>query len=34
MSKVAAIINNIDEAKNIQNYINAYLLPLKDLSIN
>ena len=34
MSKVAAIINNIDEAKNIQNYIDAYLVPLKDLSIN
>ena len=34
MSKVATIINNIDEAKNIQNYIDAYLVPLKDLSIN
>ena len=34
MSKVVDIINNIDEAKNIQNYIDAYLVPLKDLSIN
>lgn len=34
MSKVAAIINNIDKAKDIQNYIDAFLLPIKDLSIN
>lgn len=34
MSKVAAIINSLDEASNIKDYIDAYLVPLKDLSIN
>ena len=34
MSKIAAIINNLDEAQNIIDYIDAYLVPLKDLSIN
>lgn len=32
--KKAAIISNIKQAKDIQEYIDAYLLPLKDLSIN
>ena len=34
MGKIAAIINNLDEAQNIIDYIDAYLVPLKDLSIN
>ena len=34
MSKIAAIINNIDEAKSIKDYIDAYLVPLENLSIN
>ncbi len=34
MSKIAAIINSLNEAKNIKNYIDAYLVPLKNLSIN
>lgn len=34
MNKVAAIITSIKEAKNIQNYVDAYLVPLKNLSIN
>ena len=34
MSKIAAIINTINEAKNIKNYIDAYILPIKNLSIN
>lgn len=32
--KIAAIINNINQANNIQNYVDAYLLPIQDLSIN
>ena len=31
---IAAIITNINEAKNIKDYVDAYLIPLKDLSIN
>ena len=34
MNKIAVITNNINEAKNICQEIDAYLLPLKDLSIN
>lgn len=34
MSKVAVIINNIKEAKDIQDYIDAFLLPIENLSIN
>ena len=34
MSKIAAVINNLDEAKNIKDYVDAYLVPLTDLSIN
>lgn len=34
MSKVAAIINNVLQAKELLNYTDAYLMPLKDLSIN
>ena len=34
MSKIAAIVNSINEAKCIKDYCQAFLLPLKDLSIN
>ncbi len=34
MSKIAVIINNIKEAKDIQDYIDAFLLPIENLSIN
>lgn len=34
MSKVATIINNTKQAKQILPYTDAFLLPLKDLSIN
>ena len=34
MSKVAVIIKNIKEAKDIQDYIDAFLLPIENLSIN
>lgn len=34
MNKIAAIINNINQAQNIKDEIDAYLLPLQDLSIN
>ena len=34
MTKIAAIVNNVQQAQNIQNYIDAYLLPIKDFSIN
>ena len=34
MQKVSAIINTLKEAEDIKDYIDAYLVPLKDLSIN
>lgn len=34
MTKIAAIVNNVQQAQNIQNYIDTYLLPIKDFSIN
>lgn len=34
MNKIAVITNNVKEAIDIQNYIDAFLLPLKNLSIN
>ena len=34
MSQIATIINSINEAQNIKDYCDAYLLPIKGLSIN
>ena len=34
MNKVAAIINNINQAHNIKNYVDAYLIPINNLNIN
>ena len=32
--KIAEIINNINQASKTKNYVDAYLLPIQDLSIN
>lgn len=34
MNKIIAIINDIDEASEIQNLVDGYIMPLKDLSVN
>ena len=34
MNKIAAIINNIENAIEIKDYVDAFLLPVKNLSIN
>ena len=34
MNKIAAVLTDINQAYDIKDYVDAYLLPLKDLSIN
>ena len=34
MSKITAIINNLEEAKEINDLVDAYIMPLKGLSTN
>lgn len=34
MHKIAAVINSLNEAQNIQKYVDAFLIPLKDLAVN